>query len=530
MLTLFPRIRPNPVMAPPPAPPEEKESAAEIPSSEESQLSPENIADSGVTAEIAEVVAIPHLQEQAGTSSTDSLCSADSLASVDTNLSADAALVAEAARVPEVSPEAVDVVEQPEIDSSLIEGPEMVAAFLSSLKDATKKEDAEPPAASGQVAAPEIEIAAANIYDEIEILHEADAVAAPAEVTEEAGALEDSGVPETAAEAVPEASQPDVGEAQETVHAASEVVEESGSSAEEAADASETVAESAQTDEVAADVVAETAATTAAVETPVSEVAEPVTAAEVVAEAPPRPAKRKRPEGLGFFGLERIPEPEAMEDSDEVEAYASAAAQSHLDAIDDTFVAHAQLLLKGRERGRALDIGTGPGQIVLKLGYQLTRWKFVGVDRSAAMIEKAREGLESAPELAGRVEFQVADGNRLDFPNASFDLVVCNSVLHHLAEPQKLFSEMVRLVKPDGAILLRDLRRPARFEFSAHVRKHGKHYSGEMKRLFIASVQAAYTLEELEHMVLKSHLQGVRVFRHRKTHIGFEREASARLK
>jgi ubiquinone/menaquinone biosynthesis C-methylase UbiE len=241
---------------------------------------------------------------------------------------------------------------------------------------------------------------------------------------------------------------------------------------------------------------------------------------------PVMPRKPKRSKESAFE-LMRVPEPEAMDDSEEVEAYASAAAQAHLDAIDDTFVAHAQLLLKGRERGRALDIGTGPGQIAIKLGYRLTRWKFTGIDRSAAMVEKARQNLESAPELAGRVEFRTADGNSLDFPDATFDLVICNSVLHHMEEPQNLFSEIARVVKPDGAILLRDLRRPRRFGYRAHIRKNGKHYAGEMRRLYIASLHAAYTEEELQKMVAASALRNVTVFTHNKTHIGIQRAIGA---
>jgi ubiquinone/menaquinone biosynthesis C-methylase UbiE len=238
-----------------------------------------------------------------------------------------------------------------------------------------------------------------------------------------------------------------------------------------------------------------------------------------VAGTPRKPRRSKE----SFFQLERMPEPESMDHSGEVEAYASAAAQTYLDAIDDTFVAHAQLLLKGRERGRALDIGTGPGQILIKLGTRLTRWKFVGVDRSVAMIEKARQTLANTGEVAGRIEFLVADGNSLDFPDASFDLVVCNSVLHHMAEPQNLFSEIARVVKPGGAILLRDLVRPSRFGYGSHIRKHGKYYSGEMRRLYVASVQAAYTEEELQRRLAASPLRDLHVFRHGKTHIGFER-------
>ena len=47
---------------------------------------------------------------------------------------------------------------------------------------------------------------------------------------------------------------------------------------------------------------------------------------------------------------------------------------------------------------------------------------------------------------------------------------MCNSVLHHLAEPEKLLSEMSRLANTGGAILLRDLRRPGRFAYPLHIR------------------------------------------------------------
>lgn len=227
---------------------------------------------------------------------------------------------------------------------------------------------------------------------------------------------------------------------------------------------------------------------------------------------------------MALLDLPRVPEPEVMDDAGEVEAYTSAAEQEHLDAIDDTFVFHAVRLLGGRLRGRALDIGSGPGQIVIKLARRLTLWKFTGVDRSQAMVAQANRNLAVAgPSLTGRVEFQTADGNSLPFPEATFDFVMCNSVLHHLAEPQKLLREMARLVKPSGAILLRDLRRPGRLVYPLHVWRHGWHYSGTMRRLFRDSVRSAYTIEELQSMLDSSALRGARVFEHFSTHIGIER-------
>ncbi|MGH9737353.1 MAG: class I SAM-dependent methyltransferase [Candidatus Acidiferrales bacterium] len=228
-----------------------------------------------------------------------------------------------------------------------------------------------------------------------------------------------------------------------------------------------------------------------------------------------------------MFESHRMPEPEVMDDFGEVEAYSSAAPQSYLKKIDESFVARALRLINRRERGRALDIGTGPGQIVVKLARSLTRWKFVAVDRSSHMVAEAVANLAAGgPELAGRVEFQVADANALPFPDAIFDLVTCNSVLHHMAEPERLLAEIARVVKPRGAVLLRDLRRPNRLAYGWHVRRHGRHYSGKMRQLYEASVRAAYIAPELKLLVETSRIDGVRVFNEPATHIGAERSSS----
>jgi len=222
---------------------------------------------------------------------------------------------------------------------------------------------------------------------------------------------------------------------------------------------------------------------------------------------------------MSWFSLTRVPEPEVMAASEEVEAYASAAGQAYLDRLDDTFVEHALRLVRGRETGCGLDIGTGPGQIVLKLARRLPNWQFIAVDRSKNMIRQGR-----ATSAAGlRVCFFVADGTRLPFSDACFDLVMCNSVLHHLSEPHRLFSEVARVASPRGAILVRDLRRPSRFAYPLHVRWYGRHYSGLMYKLYRDSVRAAYTRSELAGMLRASPLASrARVFRHQRTHLGLE--------
>jgi ubiquinone/menaquinone biosynthesis C-methylase UbiE len=609
MLTLFPRIRANPLPPPPPETPEEKDIPA---------------------AASTDEIGAPFNADEVG--SSDAVESTGTAESTDAATADEGRILVSVASDSEISASPEKAVAQDSSADFTIETIERLSLHVE------ETDEAEPSAKGDQVAPPEessaavlarqslgqsveqsasderlaveeepvkelepsgLVVAATNIFDELEILHEAAAESAPESASEAAGETEPKVTPAETAPSAPasaeEAQEPasvesldsapfviEIGDAWAEAKAAETAAVESASTAPQTEDPASgavsldepqaPVHEEAAVSEIAVEPAsapaqdgpppeasasqeapateaseAEVLAATpgdAASETPAIEAVEEVaaTAATEPVEAVPEaqselqsdlqpvarsmPAKPKRSKE-SFFELERVPEPESMDDSAEVEAYASAAAQAHLDAIDDTFVAHAQLLLKGRERGRALDIGTGPGQIVIKLGYRLTRWKFVGVDCSQAMIETARASLASAPEVAGRVEFRVADGNHLDFPNATFDLVVCNSVLHHIAEPQNLFSEIARVVKPGGAILLRDLVRPPRFSYGSHIRKNARHYKGEMRRLYIASVQAAYTEEEMQKLVDVSALRGARVFRHGKTHIGVERPLGA---
>jgi ubiquinone/menaquinone biosynthesis C-methylase UbiE len=235
-----------------------------------------------------------------------------------------------------------------------------------------------------------------------------------------------------------------------------------------------------------------------------------------------------------WLKLPRVPEPEVMDDSGEVEAYSSAAAQAYLNTIDDTFVDHAARLVNVRApcTGRALDVGCGPGQIVLKLAQRLPDWHFTGVDRSPNMVRQALAARDEIArrvgnDLASRVEFSIADGCNLPFPDGSFDLVVCNSVLHHLEQPGRLFTEITRLASSDGAILLRDLQRPSRLKYPVHVCWHGRHYSGLMYKLYCDSVRAAYTPAELVALLRASPLRDARLFTLGSTHLGFERPAEA---
>jgi ubiquinone/menaquinone biosynthesis C-methylase UbiE len=212
-----------------------------------------------------------------------------------------------------------------------------------------------------------------------------------------------------------------------------------------------------------------------------------------------------------------------MESNEEAEAYSSAAAQAYLAHLDNTFVDHTLSL--GVRSGLALDVGTGPGQIPIKLALKLPQLEIVGIDLSEAMLAKARNAAAAA-DVEGKVRFELGDARGLLFPDHHFDLVMCNSLLHHAADPLATLNELARVTRPRGALLLRDLRRPSALAFPFHVTWFGRHYQGLMKQLFTDSVRAAYTLRELDDLLARSKIVGGKVFRRGLSHIGIERRSS----
>jgi ubiquinone/menaquinone biosynthesis C-methylase UbiE len=235
---------------------------------------------------------------------------------------------------------------------------------------------------------------------------------------------------------------------------------------------------------------------------------------------------------MPLLSLKRVPEPELMDDDSEVEAYASAAAAKYLEAIDRSFVDHIAKLIQGAglESGRLLDLGCGPGQILIMMKQRWPGMQITGLDAGPAMIDKARSDA-SAVGLGITYEVLRLGPNgetRLPYEDAEFDIVTCNSVIHHLTDPINALDEMARVAKPQGAVLIRDLARPAfLFPYPLHVRIFGRHYEGEMRRLYEASVAAAYTPPELNQMLRNSRLNDnrTRVFMRGITHTGIERPA-----
>lgn len=128
----------------------------------------------------------------------------------------------------------------------------------------------------------------------------------------------------------------------------------------------------------------------------------------------------------------------------------------------DVFSKHYALVAEhvGRycRSGSLLDIGTGPGWLLLALRRTLPKVKLVGVDISADMVAVARKNLERVG-CDANIELRVASAEALPFLDQSIDCVVSTGSLHHWKHPQAALNEAYRILKPGGYALVYDLVR-----------------------------------------------------------------------
>ncbi|ASJ01158.1 class I SAM-dependent methyltransferase [Thermococcus gorgonarius] len=104
-------------------------------------------------------------------------------------------------------------------------------------------------------------------------------------------------------------------------------------------------------------------------------------------------------------------------------------------------------------RGRTLEIGVGTGKT---LAYYPPGLELYAVDGSEKMLEIAKK---RAKELGIRVEFKLAEAERLPFPDNYFDTVISSFVFCTVPEPEKAMEEIRRVLKPGGkAIFLEHTR------------------------------------------------------------------------
>jgi ubiquinone/menaquinone biosynthesis C-methylase UbiE len=208
---------------------------------------------------------------------------------------------------------------------------------------------------------------------------------------------------------------------------------------------------------------------------------------------------------------ERVTEPGIIEDQELAEYYNRMAKRYGRFPCQRVL---KRVLAKGIEKGRAIDVGTGPGTFPICLSKAMPGVRFKGIDLSPVMVDIARRNAKEEG-LADRIEFEVGSAYSLPVEDHSLDLILCIATIHHLERPVDFFNEVARSLREGGAFVIVDFHRDASSVFigifnllwKAFFGKHPKAKNG-----FIESIESSYTLEECRGFLEQSRLEHWRLY------------------
>lgn len=100
--------------------------------------------------------------------------------------------------------------------------------------------------------------------------------------------------------------------------------------------------------------------------------------------------------------------------------------------------------------GSVLEVGVGTGLSLPNYGDTV---QVTGIDFSAEMLAKAQEKVDRLG-LTAVVALRQMDARHLDFPDASFDIVVAMHLVSVVPDPEQVVAEMARVCKPGGEVVI----------------------------------------------------------------------------
>jgi trans-aconitate methyltransferase len=206
--------------------------------------------------------------------------------------------------------------------------------------------------------------------------------------------------------------------------------------------------------------------------------------------------------------MQRIPEPELMDDAEQAMAYA----QADFEEPNQRFVGYFESTFPELRTGTVLDLGCGPGDIVVRLAARHPGLVVHGVDGSSAMLQFACERVRQTPGLSGRVQFVdgILPGATLPLP--AYDAVISNSLLHHLHDPSVFWAAVRESGAPGAAVLVMDLFRPPSEEAArAIVDSYAAAEPDVLRHDFHASLCAAFEPGEIRAQLDASGLGALEV-------------------
>ena len=209
--------------------------------------------------------------------------------------------------------------------------------------------------------------------------------------------------------------------------------------------------------------------------------------------------------------MQRIPEPELINDIQQAQAYVATDVDAHIDVLHLL----EEYLPSLHFDGDILDLGCDPGNFTFKFAKRFPEKFITAIDGSSAMLGLANEHKQQPPDLYKNINFIQAMIPSSDIHKKEYGLIFSVRFLHYLHNPQFLWETVHAHQNPKTKIFIADLKRPARksiVKWIAHACAVDQ--STFFKEDLYHSLLADFTPEEMHEQVQVANLAGLSISTH----------------
>jgi len=218
--------------------------------------------------------------------------------------------------------------------------------------------------------------------------------------------------------------------------------------------------------------------------------------------------------------MERVPEPELMEEKEQVISYDDADfSEGEFNLINQ--ISHYLLRKKISlsEKDLIVDLGCGPGNISEKLAIKWPRTEVVGIDGSKEMILRAEYNRKNSTnrEKLKNLRYICSDIKEIKLNNfllkKKISLLVSNSLIHHISNLEDFFNTIRGLSNNITVNFHKDLKRPLDEKSALELKEQcSNKYNEILTNDYYASLRASYSFKELRNFILENDLSSLDVF------------------
>ena len=218
--------------------------------------------------------------------------------------------------------------------------------------------------------------------------------------------------------------------------------------------------------------------------------------------------------------MERVPEPELMEEKEQVISYDEADfSEGEVNLINQINYYLLRKNISLGEKDLIVDLGCGPGNISEKLAIKWPNTAVVGIDGSKEMILRAEynKNISNNQKKLKNLRYICSDIKDIKSTNfllkKKISLLVSNSLIHHITNLEDFFNTIKSLSSNSTVNFHKDLKRPLDEKSALELKAQcSKIYNETLTNDYYASLKASYTFKELKNFTLENDLSSLDVF------------------